>query len=177
MTQRLARAVTLSIFTFSMVLTLMGCATPTFRSPAQFQTSVERLKTVAFIPPYVKVYSVTAGGVKEEMEEWSAAARDNLVRALENQLATNTGFAFSPFKPDGLLPLPGGQSDWTALDEIPALYKAVSTSVFLHTYDPNQTFVQKVTSMEINHHHVVEVKPGDNVALKVTEPVRVHDVI
>ena len=42
-----------------------------------------------------------------------------------------------------------------------------------HTTD----FTQRVTSMEIDHHHVVAVNPGDNVALKVTEPVREHDVI
>lgn len=42
-----------------------------------------------------------------------------------------------------------------------------------HTTD----FIQRVNSMEINHHHMVEVNPGDNVALKVIEPVREHDVI
>ncbi|HEX6035221.1 MAG TPA: hypothetical protein VFY83_12330 [Anaerolineales bacterium] len=45
--------------------------------------------------------------------------------------------------------------------------------IFGHTTD----FVQKVTSMEVDHHRVVVVEPGDNVALKVVEPVRVHDVI
>jgi putative protease len=45
--------------------------------------------------------------------------------------------------------------------------------VFGHTTD----FVQKVTSMEVDHHRVVVVEPGENVALKVLEPVRVHDVI
>ena len=42
-----------------------------------------------------------------------------------------------------------------------------------HTTD----FVQKVTSLEINHHHVDAVIPGDNVALKVVETVRQHDGI
>lgn len=42
-----------------------------------------------------------------------------------------------------------------------------------HTTD----FIQRVNSMEINHHHVVAVKPGDNLALKVIEPVREHDVV
>jgi translation elongation factor EF-1alpha len=42
-----------------------------------------------------------------------------------------------------------------------------------HTTD----FIQRVNSMEIDHHHVVAVNPGDNVALKVIEPVREHDVI
>lgn len=48
-----------------------------------------------------------------------------------------------------------------------------SIHILGHTTD----FMQKVTSMEIDHHRVVEVKPGDNVALKVIEPVRVNDVI
>lgn len=42
-----------------------------------------------------------------------------------------------------------------------------------HTTD----FIQKVGSMEINHHHVADVNAGDNVALKVIEPVHEHDII
>lgn len=42
-----------------------------------------------------------------------------------------------------------------------------------HTTD----FTQRVNSMEINHHHVVVVNPGDHVALKVIESVREHDLI
>jgi hypothetical protein len=42
-----------------------------------------------------------------------------------------------------------------------------------HTTD----FIQKVTSMEVNHHRVVLVEPGQDVALKVVEPVHVHDTI
>lgn len=48
---------------------------------------------------------------------------------------------------------------------------------YIHIFGHTSDFIQKVSSMEIEHHHVVEVKPGDNVALKVVEPVRVHDVI
>ena len=38
-------------------------------------------------------------------------------------------------------------------------------------------FIQRVSSMELNHHHVVEVTPCDNVALKVIETVRVHETV
>lgn len=48
---------------------------------------------------------------------------------------------------------------------------------YIHILGHTTDFVQKVISMEINHHHVTEVNPGDNVALKVIEPVRVHDMI
>jgi hypothetical protein len=36
---------------------------------------------------------------------------------------------------------------------------------------------QRVSSMEVEHHTVVWVKPGDDVALKVAEPVREHDTV
>ena len=42
-----------------------------------------------------------------------------------------------------------------------------------HTTD----FTQVVASMEVNHHRVVVVEPGDDVAVKVVEPVHVHDTI
>jgi putative protease len=38
-------------------------------------------------------------------------------------------------------------------------------------------FVQEVTSMEIEHQKVTSVGPGDEVALKVIEPVRKGDSI
>jgi putative protease len=61
-----------------------------------------------------------------------------------------------------------------AILELTDHLKGGETVHFLgHTTD----FTQRVTSMEIDHHHVVAVNPGDNVALKVTEPVREHDVI
>jgi putative protease len=47
----------------------------------------------------------------------------------------------------------------------------------IHIYGHSTDFVQKVTSMEVDHHRVVVVEPGDNVAVKVIEPVRVHDAI
>ncbi len=42
-----------------------------------------------------------------------------------------------------------------------------------HTTD----FIQNITSMEIEHVKVSSVSPGDEVALKVIEPVRKGDVI
>jgi len=36
---------------------------------------------------------------------------------------------------------------------------------------------ERVTSMQVNHHVVMWVKPGDDVAVIVTEPVREHDMV
>ena len=47
----------------------------------------------------------------------------------------------------------------------------------IHIFGHSTDFVQKVTSMEVNHHTVVSVNAGDDVALKVIEPAHEHDVI
>ncbi len=36
---------------------------------------------------------------------------------------------------------------------------------------------ERISSMQVNHRPVVAVKPGDDVAVSVEEPVREHDVV
>lgn len=47
----------------------------------------------------------------------------------------------------------------------------------IHVYGHSTDFVQRVTSMEVDHHTVLWVKPGDNMAIKVIKPVHVHDIV
>jgi hypothetical protein len=47
----------------------------------------------------------------------------------------------------------------------------------IHILGHTTDFIQKVTSMEVDHHRVVVVEPGEDVVLKVVEPVHVHDTI
>jgi hypothetical protein len=47
----------------------------------------------------------------------------------------------------------------------------------IHIFGPITDFVQKVTSLEVNHQKVTMVEPCNYVAVKVMEPVRVHDAI
>lgn len=45
--------------------------------------------------------------------------------------------------------------------------------IFGHTTN----FEQRVNSIEVEHHPVVWVKPGDHVAIKVIGPVHEHDIV
>ena len=36
---------------------------------------------------------------------------------------------------------------------------------------------ERVASMEVNHQKIILAKPGDDVAIKVYEPVREHDIV
>lgn len=47
----------------------------------------------------------------------------------------------------------------------------------IHIMGHSTDFVQRVTSMEIEHHSIVWVKPGDDVAVRVNQPVHVHDMV
>ena len=47
----------------------------------------------------------------------------------------------------------------------------------IHFYGHATDFTQRISSMEIEHHSIVWVMPGDNVAIKVSQPVHVHDVV
>jgi putative protease len=47
----------------------------------------------------------------------------------------------------------------------------------IHIRGHTSDFSQRVGSMEVEHHSVVWVKPGDDVAIKVIEPVHPHDKV
>lgn len=47
----------------------------------------------------------------------------------------------------------------------------------IHILGHTTDFTQKVTSLQIEHKNVDIVKPGDDFAMKVIEPVREHDVV
>jgi putative protease len=47
----------------------------------------------------------------------------------------------------------------------------------IHILGHTTDFTQRITSIEVEHHPVVWVKPGDQVAIKVIGPVRDHDIV
>lgn len=47
----------------------------------------------------------------------------------------------------------------------------------IHIVGHATDLVERVASMEVEHHPVVWVRPGDHVAIKVNEPVHEHDQV
>ena len=47
----------------------------------------------------------------------------------------------------------------------------------IHILGHSTDVIERVASMEVEHHPVVWVKPGDDVAIKVIEPVHEHDIV
>jgi hypothetical protein len=57
------------------------------------------------------------------------------------------------------------------------LTDSIKLGDMIHILGHVTDFTERVTSMEVNHHTVVWVKPGDDVAIRVNEPVREHDIV
>ncbi len=58
-----------------------------------------------------------------------------------------------------------------------SLIEGLKVGETIHFLGHVTDFTQRVNSMEIEHHNVLVVRPGDDVALKVLEPVREHDKV
>ena len=47
----------------------------------------------------------------------------------------------------------------------------------IHILGHSTDLIERVGSIEVEHHSVDWVKPGDDVAIKVMEPVHEHDIV
>jgi len=47
----------------------------------------------------------------------------------------------------------------------------------IHVIGHVTDFTERVASMEVKHQKILWVKPGDDVAIKVTKPVHEHDIV
>ncbi|MDP2653435.1 MAG: hypothetical protein Q8Q08_05320 [Candidatus Omnitrophota bacterium] len=107
---------------------LSGCASTLRKSP-QFDAAVAGVKTIAVMPADVKVYKLTAGGVQEQMDEWSDKAKADIQTNLKKHLGSRYGFEIKFIPEDGLKK--DHKSLWT---ENRALYEAVAQSALMHAF-------------------------------------------
>jgi len=134
------------------ILSGYGCGTADYyvikepyRIHPEFYKRALRIKTPGLIAPDVKICELTAGGVREIRDDWSAAGKQNVVDALaecldEQACAVKTCVV--------------GKEIEEELEDIHALYRAVSRSIQIHTYGPypfpekQKNFIYSVGSIE-----------------------------
>jgi hypothetical protein len=109
-------------------LFLSGCAT-TFRTSPTYESSIKEIKTIAIMPPDVEVYKLTAGGVRELIDEWSTAAKKYFEDALVKYLGQRHDFQVKFISEDWLKDNYGDL--WR---QNRALYNAISLSALRHAY-------------------------------------------
>jgi hypothetical protein len=82
----------LSISLLPGVLLLTACATSTSGSGTtpRATAQLQRVKTIAVLPPRVEIEQLAVGGGKEQIDEWATSGKNNLAAALTTELAKHT---------------------------------------------------------------------------------------
>ena len=108
-----------------MAVAMAGCA-PTLQSNrAELDTRAQKLRNVVLLPPDTKICELSAGGVKEQRDDWCAVGRKNLEKAIIENMSRR-GLNVKVFQvPTDLV---------NEVDEIKALYQAVKDSMYTHAY-------------------------------------------
>lgn len=117
---------------------LSGCATTPYRAHPQFEDRLRTGLTVALVPPDVKVYQITAGEVREQMDEWSETARTNVLAAMRKRLGSGRVLTVREFDPAK------SQAAREEFEDASPLFQAVALSAVLHTYRPETQFKTKM---------------------------------
>jgi hypothetical protein len=122
---------------------LSGCASTTLRTSPTYEVYIPNVKRIVVMPPDVKVYKISAGGVPEEMDEWNEQAKSYIAEALNKNLAgrfkVEIKFIDEPW-------LKRQHNDlWR---DQRALYNAVSHSALMHGYPGLYGFPDKQTTFD-----------------------------
>ena len=70
---------------------LYGCVS-TLRTAPDFDQVLSNFKTIAVMPPDIEVYKITAGGVRELIDQWSDETKKFTIEALEEHLGQRYGY-------------------------------------------------------------------------------------
>jgi len=96
-----------------------------YRAHPELDRRARAVRVVGLLPPDIKIYELSAGGVTELRDEWSAAGRDAVVQGL-TEVFTERGIAIKPLTVD--------RDQQRTVDDVTVLYRAVSSSIIEHTY-------------------------------------------
>jgi len=126
-------------------LLISACATaPRYRAHPQINSKIENVKTITVIPLKVDVYQITAGGVKEKMDEWCLQAQRNVLTAIEDDLKLRPLLNIKSF-PETLM----SEDRKINLEQTGALFEAVNSSIIIHTYgQPVHRFPEKIQNFD-----------------------------
>jgi len=145
--RRLHHSTFMGIPALGLCLLVAGCvATPEwyrmYQGPDRYHPELARrskaVRVLALLPPDIKIYELTAGGVSELRDDWSTAGRETVSKALV-QAFKRRNIAVKP------LPVERGAQE--AFEEVYTLYRAVSSSIIEHTYR-DHPFPQKLQSFD-----------------------------
>ncbi len=119
------RLLSSSLLLIALQLAGYGCVQSVYHNYRELEARARNLKTIAILPPEVRISELSAGGISDLRDDWSAAGKQNTERAIIDILNENRVRA-SLLQPD---PQVKGE-----IEDIMPLYKAVMASIYTHAY-------------------------------------------
>ena len=104
-----------------------GCAPKAYRAHPQLEIRAKNVKHPGLVRPDIDICELTAGGVRELRDDWCEIGETCVLRAMVENLRA---------KEIKIETLELGKDIEKEMEEIQALYRAVSLSIQLHTYGP-----------------------------------------
>lgn len=102
-----------------------GCAPALQSNRAELDARVHKIRNVLMLPPDTKICELSAGGVREQRDDWCIIGRKNVEKAIIENLA-HRDINVKVLQISGDL-----QNE---VDDIKALYEAVKDSMYTHAY-------------------------------------------
>lgn len=127
-------------------LLVSACATtaPQFRSHPRLNEKLGQTRTITVIPLNIDVYQLSAGGVKEKIDEWCFQARRNVLTAVEEELKLIPLLNLKSFS-EAIM----SEDQKSNLEQTSALFDAINSSIIFHTYGPpEQLFPEKIQNFD-----------------------------
>jgi len=119
-------------------LIAFGCAPKAYRAHPELEMRSKDINTPGLISPDVKIYELTAGGVRELRDDWCIKGEKNVMGAITECCRE---------KEAEIKTLTIDEEIEEEMKDIQALYRAVSSSIQLHTYGPH-VFPEKKENFE-----------------------------
>ena len=112
-------------------LFLTACATSpaSYRSNTQFDEKLKTTKRITVIPLEIEICELSAGGVKEKIDQWCIQAKNNVMTAIQKELKVKPLLFVKPFYENML-----SEDQRSNLDETSALFDAVNSSIIIHPH-------------------------------------------
>lgn len=115
-----------------------GCAPKAYRAHPQLEVRAKNVNNPGLIRPDIDICELTAGGVRELRDDWCEIGETCVLRAMVQDLRE---------KEIRVKTLTVGKDIEKEMEDIQALYRAVSLSIHLHTYGPH-LFPEKKKNFE-----------------------------
>lgn len=108
-----------------LAMATVGCAPVLQNNRAELDARTKKLRNILMLPPDTKICELSAGGVKEQRDDWCSLGQKNLEKTIIESLGEK-GLNVKLLKVT---------ADLTPeVDEITTLYRTVMDSVYTHAY-------------------------------------------